>query len=509
MIVQFFNRGKGGGSGPIEYLLGRRRDRKKAELLRGNPDETAAIIDGSQYAKKYTSGCLSFAESDISPELKIALMDGFEECIFAGLDRDQYNCLWVEHRDKGRLELNFVIPNVELTSGKRLQPYYHAADNKRVDAWRTIQNIEHGFADPDDPERRQNLTLTKDLPRSSQEAQECITNALLDLTYAGVIQDRSDVLKTLENAGFEIARITANSISIKNTEAGKQNIRLKGRLYEQEFRFSEELLRENTERNRDNQRAIQQANNKRLEEARANYQRGITAKRAENNRRHSRPAATNEPLNIQALSVELEHIICHPSVGIVGRERIHSEPSKQQMGGLSGSEAARRENSRSEQPNANHDLQTRWQGLRMRSGLSEFPTMGQERRISRDNATSSNEVGEDYDRDRNSVIERVRAISEQSDRNRRKNYGDLEDISRRFNRSLRRERETQSRATNIKRAASRTERSITGIKHSIGNIKLYFEPALNVINAIKRKRQAERKKEIEQKREQKGWDIRF
>ena len=44
MIVQFFNRGKGGGSGPIKYLLGRRRDRKKAELLRGNPDETAAII---------------------------------------------------------------------------------------------------------------------------------------------------------------------------------------------------------------------------------------------------------------------------------------------------------------------------------------------------------------------------------------------------------------------------------------------------------------------------------
>ena len=145
----------------------------------------------------------------------------------------------------------------------------------------------------------------------------------------------------------------------------------------------------------------------------------------------------------------------------------------------------------------------------MHSGLSEFAPMGQERRISRDNATSNNEVGEDYDRDRNSVIERVRAISKQSDRNRRKNYGDLEDISRRFNRSLRRERETQSRATNIKRTASRTERSITAIKHSIGNIKLYFEPALNVINAIKRKRQAERKKEIEQKREQKGWDIRF
>ncbi|WP_213085254.1 relaxase/mobilization nuclease domain-containing protein, partial [Neisseria gonorrhoeae] len=42
-------------------------------------------------------------------------------------DKDQYNCLWVEHRDKGRLELNFVIPNIELLSGKRLQPYYYAA----------------------------------------------------------------------------------------------------------------------------------------------------------------------------------------------------------------------------------------------------------------------------------------------------------------------------------------------------------------------------------------------
>ncbi|WP_434221106.1 hypothetical protein, partial [Klebsiella pneumoniae] len=42
-------------------------------------------------------------------------------------DRDQYACLWVEHRDKGRLELNFVIPNIELQSGKRLQPYFDRA----------------------------------------------------------------------------------------------------------------------------------------------------------------------------------------------------------------------------------------------------------------------------------------------------------------------------------------------------------------------------------------------
>ncbi|MGK3295905.1 hypothetical protein ACSLNR_28615, partial [Escherichia coli] len=39
--------------------------------------------------------------------------------------------LWVEHQDKGRLELNFVIPNMELANGKRLQPYYDRADRPR------------------------------------------------------------------------------------------------------------------------------------------------------------------------------------------------------------------------------------------------------------------------------------------------------------------------------------------------------------------------------------------
>ena len=73
---------------------------------------------------------MSFEEADLTPEKKRELMDSFEECLFPGLDKSQYNCLWVEHRDKGRLELNFVIPNIELTTGRRLQPYFYKADQK-------------------------------------------------------------------------------------------------------------------------------------------------------------------------------------------------------------------------------------------------------------------------------------------------------------------------------------------------------------------------------------------
>ena len=52
MIVQFFSRGKGRGAGPIDYLVGRQRDRPLATLLRGDADETEALINSSLYAKK-------------------------------------------------------------------------------------------------------------------------------------------------------------------------------------------------------------------------------------------------------------------------------------------------------------------------------------------------------------------------------------------------------------------------------------------------------------------------
>ena len=46
--------------------------------------------------------------------------------------KNQYSILWVEHQDKGRLELNFVIPNMELQSGKRLQPYYDGQTGREL-----------------------------------------------------------------------------------------------------------------------------------------------------------------------------------------------------------------------------------------------------------------------------------------------------------------------------------------------------------------------------------------
>lgn len=284
MIVKFHARGVGRGSGPVDYLLGPQRDREGATLDRGDPGLIEALIDSSPYAKKYTSGVLSFQEADLPREDKDKLMDSFERALLPGLDRDQYACLWVEHRDKERLELNFVIPNIELLSGKRLQPYFDRADRPRIDAWKVVVNAQLGLHDPDDPLNKRALMTPRNLPKAKQDAAQAITDGLLSLAAAGELADRGDVVATLKQHGFEVVRETRKSISIADPEGGR-NIRLKGALYEQDFRAGQDLRREL-------EAAGERYRNEREERVRAareSYSRGVGLKRSEIERRYRRP----------------------------------------------------------------------------------------------------------------------------------------------------------------------------------------------------------------------------
>ena len=289
MIVQVFNRGSGGGSGPVDYLLGKGLDREGATLLRGDPEQVKELIDSSRYAKKYTSGVLSFQEENLPEKDKQALMDSFEKALLSGLEKDQYSILWVEHRDKDRLELNFVVPNVELQTGKRLQPYYDKADRPRINAWKDIQNITYGLHDPNDPANRQTLTRPKDLPRDKEAALEAINNGLLNLAQSGEVKSRDDVVKALTGAGFTVARQTKNSISIADPDGGK-NIRLKGALYEQNFRFSTDLSAEISAASERYRNSVED----RLREARGVYQEGFERKCEYHRERYQRLYETPE-----------------------------------------------------------------------------------------------------------------------------------------------------------------------------------------------------------------------
>ena len=268
MLLKFFKRGGTdddrrtlGGSAVKHYLLGTdTQPRDKARLLLGDADEVTEIINGLSFAKVYTSGCLSFHEADVLTEAqKFEIIEDFEAMMFVGLQPHQYTSYWVEHTDKGRVELNFVFPNVELVSGNHLQVYYHNRDLNLVNSWKNLTNDKYGFINPSDLENRRDVTpsigpnLLKDWEQSNKQkiidklkhyqSIEDFKQQLTDvvLTQAALRQQtdepltcQDDVAKLLEDFGFEISRQGKDSISIKNPDPTKKNIKLKGVIYERD-----------------------------------------------------------------------------------------------------------------------------------------------------------------------------------------------------------------------------------------------------------------------------------
>ncbi|EEY94577.1 relaxase/mobilization nuclease domain-containing protein, partial [Acinetobacter johnsonii] len=252
MIVDFFRHGSGLSKGCLDYLLGEDREREHAQVLSGDTELTAQLIDSSPFAKKYTSGCLSFYEHDLSDQDKQQIMQNFERCLFPGLDQDQYQILWVQHQDKvnqdtgeTRLELNFVIPNVELSTGKRLQPFYAPVDLNRVDLFKQITNTEYSLYDPDDPEHRQLFLNKKNLPKDVKDFKAQLHQRVYRAVANGDVSDRQELVQWLESNQIKVTRQTQKSISIENPyEGAKRPIRLTGEIYEQGFRATGEYRQE-------------------------------------------------------------------------------------------------------------------------------------------------------------------------------------------------------------------------------------------------------------------------
>ena len=209
-----------------------------------------------------------------------------------------------------------MVANVELQSGKRLQPYYDKADRPRLNAWKDLVNDHYKLHDPNDPLNKRELCTPNNLPKTKIKACEAITNGLLSVAERGDLKNRDDVIKTLETAGFEIARTTKKSISIKDPDGG-QNIRLKGAIYEQDFRFGKEL-RADIERASERYRA---SRSDRVQEARATLDRLVTRKRESNELRYPRAEQAVTPdyvknLEYRSHSRDYSHFsdVGHPSL---------------------------------------------------------------------------------------------------------------------------------------------------------------------------------------------------
>ena len=254
MLVKFFARGVGSGSGPVEYITrldspntGKLRE-PAPEVIRGNPEITQQLIDGLDFKYKYNSGVLSFAVEDAPTELEQqAIIDSFEEYAFAGINQDSYNTLWVRHTHTGsdRVELHFVTPKVELDTGKSLNiapPGWHGY----FKPWQTYWNIKQDWARPDDLSRQriyepgyvalidaenQRAGLVT-APDPKKQLTEYITKRI----EARLITNRDDIINSFTELGLEIPRQGKNYITVVDPETNNR-YRLKGGIYEASWGF--------------------------------------------------------------------------------------------------------------------------------------------------------------------------------------------------------------------------------------------------------------------------------
>lgn len=297
MISKYLPRGNGSINATFDYLVGKDRQRDGASVLRGNVELTRQLVNSLDFQNRYTVGVHSFYEQDLPHDIKQEIMDSYESTMMAGLDKDQYNICWIQHQDKGRLELNFVIPKVELDTGKAFNPYYDAVDRELSNTWKDYINAKYDLHDPNDPA---NIDLTAEnqrLPADKKEIKAHIDNGLLNLCKAGELNSRADVVKTLERAGFEIARTTPTAISIKDPNGGR-NIRLKGAIYDEKFTGLSQELRADIEQASETYRASRTA---RISELGAKLEKLTQAKREFNQQRyprnHERYADKDTPSN--------------------------------------------------------------------------------------------------------------------------------------------------------------------------------------------------------------------
>ncbi len=258
MLVKFWgvNQGGGDGDGSVNYLLNERVKQGTAKVLKGDANLTKSLLLSLTQKHKACVGCLSFEESNIDESLKYELMESFENALLTQEMQRRYNILWVEHTDKGRLELNFVIPKIDLERQKAFNPYYHKVDLKRIDTWKDCINLKHNFTNPKDLEKQHNIQQhqTKNPQNKELLATYEKLDKLIQDNLGKLFNSREDIINFLKANQCEVNRQGKDYISVKLPNKPKAK-RLKGFYYHETFRTIADIREQLSEvRQRESQR---------------------------------------------------------------------------------------------------------------------------------------------------------------------------------------------------------------------------------------------------------------
>lgn len=241
MNVTIFPTGKGGAESAVRYLLsytdheGKKRS-VMPEILFGDPDTFTAIANATKRQHKYTSGVIAFRDHEtITPDQVSTLIETFRATFLPGLKVDEnFADFWVMHREKGNVELHFLVANTELTTGTQLN--IHPPGEKNIqffNAFVSVVNDTFGFAQVvADPLKISLKPFEAKSPNGKKDkrAKEDFAKVLHTEIVGGFVKDRNQLIGYLKRHGVEVPTIGADFITVRLPGA-KKNTRLKGPLF--------------------------------------------------------------------------------------------------------------------------------------------------------------------------------------------------------------------------------------------------------------------------------------
>lgn len=241
MNVTIFPTGKGGSESAVRYLLsdtdhaGKKRS-VMPEILFGDPDTFTVIANATKRQHKYTSGVIAFRDHEtITPEQITTVIDTFRSTFLPGLEADKnFADFWVMHREKGNVELHFLVANTELVSTQQLN--IHPPGEKNIqffNAFSAVMNDTFGFAQVvPDPLKISLKPFEAKSPngKKDKKAKDDFAKVLHTEIVGGFIKDRNHLIGYLKHHGVDVPTVGTDFITVRLPGA-KKNTRLKGPLF--------------------------------------------------------------------------------------------------------------------------------------------------------------------------------------------------------------------------------------------------------------------------------------
>lgn len=237
MIVKMFKSNKQPIKRAFNYLLNQRVNDNTAKLLKGNRELAESLEKLSTAKTKYFSGVLSFAEREkhFTEEEKMEIIEAFERT-FCPDDylRERLNFTWIQHTDKKRLELNFVVNSTfrndpdKLLKDKKEFYHWHKPQIKRFDAFRDFIDTKYGLASVHE-NGSQHIFTMPDYQIKSRDDVETLVEMVLRANMKSnskLIENRSELIAGMKKFRINVSREVKGSISVL-PEGSKKPIRIK------------------------------------------------------------------------------------------------------------------------------------------------------------------------------------------------------------------------------------------------------------------------------------------